>query len=82
MASIVIRRLDDALKSKLQILAASNGRSMEEEAREILRAGLRPPSMPRDNLFDAIRHHIEPVGGVDLELAPREAIRRPPKFPK
>ena len=82
MASIVIRRLDDSLKTKLQVRAASNGRSMEEEAREILKAGLRSPDLSRENLYDAIRRHIEPLGGVDLEIAPREAIRRPPKFSK
>ena len=37
MASITIRNLDDGVKSKLRVRAATNGRSMEEEARTILR---------------------------------------------
>ena len=37
MASITIRNLDDTLKRSLRIRAAEHGRSMEEEAREILR---------------------------------------------
>ena len=39
MASITVRNLDDGLKRRLRIRAAENGRSMEQEAREILRAG-------------------------------------------
>jgi phosphopantothenoylcysteine decarboxylase/phosphopantothenate--cysteine ligase len=37
MASITIRRLDDRLKALLRLRAAQNGRSMEDEARTILR---------------------------------------------
>lgn len=36
MASITIRNLDDAIKEKLRLRAALNGRSMEEEARLVL----------------------------------------------
>src|SRR5919201_3950632 len=37
MASITIRQLDDDLKRHLRLRAARNGRSMEDEARTILR---------------------------------------------
>src|SRR6202030_1005033 len=37
MASITIRGLDDDLKQRLRLRAARNGRSMEDEARTILR---------------------------------------------
>ena len=37
MASITIRNLDDEVKTRLRVRAAGNGRSMEEEARQILR---------------------------------------------
>ncbi len=40
MASITIRRLDDNVKARLRVQAAKHGRSMEEEAREILKVGL------------------------------------------
>ena len=40
MASITIRKLDDAIKEKLKIRAATNGNSMEEEVRRILRSAL------------------------------------------
>jgi phosphopantothenoylcysteine decarboxylase / phosphopantothenate---cysteine ligase len=38
MASITIRQLDDDLKRRLRLRAARNGRSMEDEARTILRS--------------------------------------------
>jgi len=41
MATIVIRKLDETVKRKLQVRAALNGRSMEAEAREILSVSLR-----------------------------------------
>src|ERR1700730_4243968 len=37
MASITIRGLDDEFKQRLRLRAARNGRSMEDEARTILR---------------------------------------------
>jgi plasmid stability protein len=82
MASITIRRLEDAVKTKLRLRAAGHGRSMEEEAREILRAGLRAPRLPRLNLAESIRRYVEPLGGVELTLPPREAVRRPLKLAK
>jgi antitoxin FitA len=51
---------------------------MEEEARSILRETLaRDESPPRD-LAAAIRARIEPLGGVDLSLPPREPVLEPP----
>jgi plasmid stability protein len=80
MASITIRRLDDAVKTKLRLRAAGHGRSMEEEAREILKAGLTAKRLPRLNLAESIRRHVAPLGGLELALPPREAVRRPPKL--
>ena len=79
MASITIRNLDEDVKTRLRVRAAGNGRSMEEEARLILRdaVGRKPGSR---NLAQAIRARIAPLGGVDLELPPREPAREPPTF--
>lgn len=79
MASITIRNLDDDVKSRLRVRAASNGRSMEEEVRLILRAavGRKPTST---NLAHIIRAHFGPSNGVDLELPSRVAGREPPSF--
>jgi antitoxin FitA len=53
---------------------------MEAEAREILRAGLQSRAVARLNLAKSTRSYIEPLGGVELALPPREPIRRPPEF--
>jgi antitoxin FitA len=82
MASITIRRLDDSVKAKLRVRAATHGRSMEEEAREILKTSLQNKPVRALNLAESIRRHIEPLGGVEIKLAPRESVRRPPKFGK
>ena len=79
MANITIRNLDDEVKSRLRVRAAGNGRSMEEEARLILReaVGHKPSS---ENLASIIRAHFGSTNGVDLELPPRESAREPPSF--
>jgi antitoxin FitA len=80
MASMTIRNLDEPLKRRLRMRAASHGRSMEDEARDILRAALSTqPSGPR-NLFEAIRARVAPFGGVKLEIPPREPMPPPVDF--
>jgi len=80
MASITIRNLDDALKARLRIQAAVHGRSMEEEARDILRAALnQEPGEPR-NLAAAIHARFAKLGGLELPNPPRDPMREPACF--
>ena len=79
MASITIRNLDDEVKRRLRVRAAEHGRSMEEEAREILRQ-LVGQEKPAHNLAAAIRERVAPLGGVDLDLPQREPMRELPAF--
>ena len=79
MASITIRRLDEKTKARLRIRAAQHGRSMEEEARTLLRVALRDDVSPAGNLADAIRARFRRLGGVELRLAARQPMREPPK---
>ena len=79
MASITIRNLDDDIKQRLRVRAAEHGRSMEEEAREILRRVMGESAPPR-NLAAAIRSRLAASDRVDLELPAREAMREPPEF--
>jgi len=79
VASITIRQLDDAVKARLRVRAAHNGRSMEEEAREILRHGLATPVSSK-NLVESIRRRFEPLSGVELTLPSRAPLRKPPDF--
>jgi plasmid stability protein len=44
MGAILIRGIDDTLKRAIRVRAAENGRSMEEEVRQILRHALSLPS--------------------------------------
>jgi plasmid stability protein len=77
MASITIRKLEDATKRKLKVRAAMHGRSMEQEAREILKSALREKPKTGADLVEAIRRRFAPLGGVDLEPYPREPMRDP-----
>ena len=77
MATMTIRNIDDDLKARLRIQAAIHGRSMEDEARDILRAALSTELVRGKSLVEAIRARIEPLGGIELELPAREAIREP-----
>lgn len=56
MASLLIRKIDDALKRQLRQRATENGRSMEEEMRRILKAALSVPSPEEefDRKFEAL----------------------------
>ena len=80
MASITIRNLDDALKSRLRIQAAVHGRSMEDEARDILRSALNQQARVPGNLGTDIHELFKPLGGFDLPDIPRETLREPPDF--
>jgi antitoxin FitA len=55
MAQLVVRNLDEEVKTKLRRRAAAHGRSMEEEVRAILR--------------DAVKEEMRPTGGLGTEIA-------------
>ena len=84
MDTITISNVDDDLKHRLEARAAQHGHSVETEARDILRSALteatgKTASTPQ-NLADAIRAIVEPLGGIDLQIAPRKPVRVPPTF--
>jgi len=80
MASITIRNLDRLITTRLRVRAVHHGRSMEEEARDILRSVLREEQGPPGDLATAIRRRFATLGGVGLPAPPRDAIREPPAF--
>ena len=80
MAVMTIRNIDDAIKKRLRVRAAVNGRSMEDEARDILRSALSTDDPRPRNLGQAIHERFAALGGVDLPDVPREAIREPVDF--
>ena len=60
--------------------AARHGRSMEDEARDILRGALAPDGAAPQDLGLAIRRRFAPFGGVEVPTARRELVRDPPNF--
>ena len=80
MASITIRRLPETTKRRLRMRAARNGHSMEQEARELLEAGLARVDAEPENLGEAIRRRFAPLGGVALKIPPRRGTIREIQF--
>lgn len=80
MATLTIRQLDQKTKTRLRVRAAHHGRSMEEEAREILRRALTTSSRTKGNLAEAIHRRFAPFAGVKISLPRRDALRKAPGF--
>ena len=80
MASITIRNLDDDVKTRLRKRAAGHGRSMEQEVRLILADAVKREAAPTKGLGTALHELFKPFGGVELEVPPREPMRKPPQF--
>lgn len=80
MATLTIRDLDESLKRSLRMRAASRNRSMEEEARQILRAALVEAPDPAKDLASRIRARFAGLGDVALSVPEREPVRPPPSF--
>jgi plasmid stability protein len=80
MATLTIRQLDEKTKTRLRVRAAHHGRSMEEEAREILRSALTAASPVKGNLAEAIRRRFTALGRLQLELPRRDPMRQAPEF--
>lgn len=79
MANLTIRKLEPAIKERLRLRAARHGHSMEEEARCILREACQaePES---ETAYARLRRHFADLGGIELELPPRQPGRQPPGF--
>lgn len=75
MASITIRNIDASLKSTLRMSAAANERSMEEEARQILKRFLlhRKCTM---GIGSRIAKRFSEAGGIELPNVPRSLPRQ------
>jgi plasmid stability protein len=81
MATLVIRNVEEELQVRLKAQAAAHSRSMEEEARVLLRQGLAvSQSEKRQTFGQAMRAIFEPLGGFDFPEMPREEPRGPPDF--
>jgi antitoxin FitA len=84
MPSLLIRNVDPALHARLKARAAAHHRSLEEEARILLRSGVTRPDdtkMPV-NIVDLAERLFGETSGIDLDLPPRDRAieRKPPGF--
>lgn len=77
MGTLTIRNLEDPLKRLLRLRAAERNRSMEEEARQILRAALQERAAPDQDLGSRIRARFAGMGDVQLAIPEREPVREP-----
>jgi plasmid stability protein len=80
MSSITIRNLEPGLKERLRVRTAKDGRSMEAEVRRILTTALKGSNRKAASLYERIRARVDPLGGIDLDLPPRNPAREPPRF--
>lgn len=80
MAAIIIRNVDDALERCLRMQAPAHGRSMAEDARNILRSALSREAARSENLSSALHESFKPHGGVKLDIREREPMRESPRF--
>ena len=62
MASMTIRNLDDRVKTRLRVRSGRHGRSMEDEAREIVASALAEERPRAGNMYDAIRAQFAFLG--------------------
>lgn len=71
MDSITIRNLEADLNRRLRVRAQNHGRTIEDEAKEILRQALAEP-VNKVNLRDlgqSIHARFAAVGGLDMQLS-------------
>ena len=80
MASILIRQIGEGTKARLKRRAARHGRSMEEEARAILKSALSSQTPVGENLGERIHQRFAALGGLDLPAIQCEPGREPPDF--
>jgi len=80
MAQLVVRNIEDSVKSRLQRRARRNGRSMEEEVREILRNAANDVTSPTRGLGSEIAARFAKTG-FDFEVPElRGYTIKPPSF--
>jgi antitoxin FitA len=75
MTSITIRNVDETVKRQIKMIAASNGRSMEAEVREILKDAVSRKPQTR-NIGQTIHQRFKKHGGVELVLPRRGSTRK------
>ncbi|BAT53729.1 hypothetical protein NOS3756_26910 [Nostoc sp. NIES-3756] len=80
MTNITIFNIDENLKKLLQERATKNGRSLEDEVKEILRLAVVKDEKTPVNIVDMIDKRFAHLGNFELEEISREPMRPTPTF--
>ncbi len=75
MESLTIRNIEKSIKDSLRMSAASNGRSMEEEVRQILKKYVLQKKSAM-GIASKIHHRFAAAGGIDLPEVSRSLPRQ------
>jgi antitoxin FitA len=80
MAQLVVRNLENSVKTKLQRRARQHGRSMEEEVRDILRSAVNEDDLPAGGIGTEISALFAKIG-LDSDIPElRGHELKPPRF--
>ncbi len=80
MAQLVVRNLENDVKTRLQRRAKRHGRSMEEEVRDILRSAAHEEEAATSGLGTEISRLFSKVG-LDSDIAELHGFKiKPPAF--
>jgi plasmid stability protein len=83
MAQLVVRNIEEDVKERLQKRAKSHGRSMEEEARDILRAALVVDKPEEQGFGTRFASYFKGIGlrkGEEIQELRGEVWARPVDF--
>lgn len=80
MAQFVVRNIENEVKTRLQRRARRNGRSMEEEVRDVLRAAMNEEEIPVGGLGTEISA-LFAKGGIAYDIPELRGHEvKPPSF--
>jgi plasmid stability protein len=80
MAQLIVRNLENSVKTRLQRLAKRNGRSMEEEVRDILRAAVHKEEKKSEFGLGTELAALFPKSGPDFKIEELHFEIKPPIF--
>lgn len=72
-------KLKDDIERRPHIQAAKHDQSKAGSVGEVFRAKLTECDPPA-SLAESVRARFAPLGGIELELPPRDPMREPPDF--
>ena len=76
MATLTFRKIPEDVKRRFHQRAAANGRSMEEEGRQLIADAVRPETPPPCKSIGQMIYEMSRPG-IDLPIPPRTRARIP-----